>query len=648
MRNSPLLLTLSFVFALGGCGGGTRQAKTAETTTTSAEGCAGSSSVRAELAALREAQAATDHLATFEHRQRVALAQAELRKREGGGSGIAKKLASLEDETKKRLVAVERYASAVSESRLGAERSLGEIRLACVIQNFAKKGKKGPSPALRASCEQFAQIAGGVRWSDPRSITSLADSLDQLTLPPAAAEAARAVSAHARKLAAGLRKSTDDIAVLDEGREKAIAEITALEESLSKCTDKPAVHGAEIVVAKEPNARALTVMVRAKPPGDLSEQFERVAELTEEEQMAQFYRAVAVGRFGSGFAIVLDEKGERRTFVVTNRHVVDLATHISIGLEDGSTLPVASAYVDDTYDLAVLVPRDTAHKLAPAGGFDIAARNARDGEEVLATGYPGLLGTPSFQMTRGHVSNERLVFPDGNSLPHVQHTASIDPGSSGGPLLRSGRDVLGVNTFKLIGRDGVAIAVPGSAVARAIDASRVTMSCTGACRARAAEDACIAIASELSDPSPDLFRLERLLGPDLVAAHGIHSHNLIARDDPALFTRFKSSPVATLEEAVARRLMVEAASLGGIHPLETCRNVRESSATIGDSEKFGTTLTFAKGATRRISLGWNGSHWKLAEYPFQEWEDDESDEAPPPPPKQPAKKAAPKKAGVKR
>src|SRR4029079_8956210 len=169
-------------------------------------------------------------------------------------------------------------------------------------------------------------------------------------------------------------------------------------------------------------------------------------------------------------------------------------------------------------------------------------------------GYPGLMGEPSFQLTKGHVSNASVVFPEGK-LIHVQHTAAIDPGSSGGPLLGAHREVLGVNTFKLVGREAVAIAVPADAVARAIGSARTASRCDAACKKRAAEDTCLSLVSELARSQPNVTAIQRMLGEEIVAENGIPSHNVIARRDASIYARFRTSPVATLSEAVSRRLV---------------------------------------------------------------------------------------------
>ena len=93
-------------------------------------------------------------------------------------------------------------------------------------------------------------------------------------------------------------------------------------------------------------------------------------------------------------------------------------------------------------------------------GFALAATPAKDQQTVVATGFPGIIGKPSYQTTKGYVSNESFLLDDGTRpLMYVQHTAPIDPGSSGGPLTDESGKVLGVNTLKITGREAVGLAV---------------------------------------------------------------------------------------------------------------------------------------------------------------------------------------------
>lgn len=163
-------------------------------------------------------------------------------------------------------------------------------------------------------------------------------------------------------------------------------------------------------------------------------------------------RAYAGHPFGSG---VLTEQ-----FVLTNRHVVGYAKTVKlVFMLHDKTLTFEHCPVVSTsqmVDLAIIqVPSDLTD-LHPLG---LSSLEVQDGEDIFAAGFPGLKGEPSWQLSRGSISNV-LLNMDGND--YIQHTAAIDPGSSGGPLLRK-RDgvfeIIGLNTLKAFQRDRVGMAV---------------------------------------------------------------------------------------------------------------------------------------------------------------------------------------------
>lgn len=596
----------------------------------------------ASLEAVRQARRAGPDLASLVAANRAIVAESKKPRSEA----LARALADVEKDAEKRLAASEKYASAVTSATLEAQRANADLGGACFMNRLLagvplKGQKKKPDPKLGAAtktaCERYSQLDGGIRWDDEKSIASFADDIDALgALPSKRTE----VVARARALASALKGVASERAILTAPPDAADRAERAMSAIVGTCEPAPAP--IPLVVAKETNPRALTVVVVARPADELAQQFEYAAQNTRGgEQLAQFYRGVAAGRLGSGFVIVT-ESGE--TFIVTNRHVVDLAAQVTVRLEDGSMLPASVAYIDAGYDLAVLVPKETKKKVFADGGFSLASRPPKDGDSVTATGYPGLMGSPSFQITQGHVSNEKLVLQDVRPLVHVQHTAAIDPGSSGGPLLGAGREVLGVNTFKLVGRENVNFAVPASAVTNALRAAHDAAQCDETCRARAAEDACLSLVTELGHIEPSVPALQRMLGQEIVSTHGVESHDIVMRWDPTFDDRFHHSPVATLSEGVARRLVNDVALAGGMHPLEACGAMRKGSSSIGKSEIAKTSITLADGSTRTVTMRWQTAKWVLADYPFEGDEPLPAPVAPPEPTKKPAAKPAAKKA----
>jgi serine protease Do len=164
------------------------------------------------------------------------------------------------------------------------------------------------------------------------------------------------------------------------------------------------------------------------------------------------------GASGSGF-VFNDENGN--LYALTNYHVIVQANTISLTFErqDGtkrvfSDLTVIAA--DEEKDIALLAFAPGDRPLDE--GLHFLSRPVIEGEDVYAAGFPGLGTTTIWQLSRGIISNANVRFPkssiDDTLLgPFLQHTAQIDPGNSGGPLLiaqqnvPSGYVVAGLNTL---------------------------------------------------------------------------------------------------------------------------------------------------------------------------------------------------------
>jgi S1-C subfamily serine protease len=153
---------------------------------------------------------------------------------------------------------------------------------------------------------------------------------------------------------------------------------------------------------------------------------------------------------GSGFVIAPDG------YVLTNSHVVDRAAAVRVAMGDGRTLPAHRVGEDPATDLAVV--KIDASSLPYVELCD--AVRVRPGQLAVAIGNP--LGFQS-TVSAGVVSalGRSLRGRDGRLIEDVvQHTAPLNPGSSGGPLVDSAGRVLGVNTAILAPAQGMGFAVP--------------------------------------------------------------------------------------------------------------------------------------------------------------------------------------------
>jgi putative serine protease PepD len=162
---------------------------------------------------------------------------------------------------------------------------------------------------------------------------------------------------------------------------------------------------------------------------------------------------------GTGF--VYDTDGH----ILTNEHVIDGASSVSVKLADGSTWKATVVGSDTSTDLAVLKISAPATKLTPLVLADSSAVEVGDG--VVAIGNPfGLDGT----VTSGIVSavNREISAPDSTPIEGaIQTDAAINHGNSGGPLLNLQGKVIGITSqiqSESGGNDGVGFAIPSNTV----------------------------------------------------------------------------------------------------------------------------------------------------------------------------------------
>ena len=184
---------------------------------------------------------------------------------------------------------------------------------------------------------------------------------------------------------------------------------------------------------------------------------------------ARFLKDYAKGGFGTGFVYADSVTGKK--YVITNRHVVALAQSVTIEFRDNernvsSYKDCPVAIVDEDIDLAAIALPDN----ITVGSLRFADETPTEGRDVFTAGYPGLGDNPSWQFGKGVVSNahfydEELSKVGGNTIL-IQHTAQIDAGSSGSPLLiQSATDkneylVVGINTWKAYARENANFAIP--------------------------------------------------------------------------------------------------------------------------------------------------------------------------------------------
>lgn len=168
------------------------------------------------------------------------------------------------------------------------------------------------------------------------------------------------------------------------------------------------------------------------------------------------------GLFGRG-PTIQEQQGQGSGFItrsdgvlLTNAHVVDGASEVTVTLPDGRSLTGKVLGSDPLTDVAVVKVVATDLPVAPLGD----SAKLRPGEWAIAIGNPlGLDNT----VTAGIISaiQRTNAVGEGQRVPYIQTDAAVNPGNSGGPLINDRGQVIGINTaIRQAPGAGLSFAVP--------------------------------------------------------------------------------------------------------------------------------------------------------------------------------------------
>ncbi len=254
-----------------------------------------------------------------------------------------------------------------------------------------------------------------------------------------------------------------------------------------------------------------------------------------------------------GSGLIIDRSG----IVVTNAHVVEGASRISVATQGHGEFAADVLGIDRDSDLAVLK--------IDAGDLPAVPLAMADdlliGETVIAVGNPFGLG---HTVTTGVLSaTGRTVESESGSrlfTDFLQTDASINPGNSGGPLVNLRGEVIGINTAIVAGANGIGFSIPAPRAQRIIDDLL-----------RYGELKPVWIGWRLRTLDPELARrsgidvdrgalIERIFDRSPASAAGLRRGDILVEIEgrevtsrEQVFTRYYSRPPATPMEVVARR-----------------------------------------------------------------------------------------------
>jgi S1-C subfamily serine protease len=286
-------------------------------------------------------------------------------------------------------------------------------------------------------------------------------------------------------------------------------------------------------------------------------------------------RAPNGGRGGVGSGVIISPDG----LVLTNSHVAGGARELRLVDCEGRTMEARLLGDDDDTDLALL-RASTARDLPTAPLGD--SKRLRRGQLVVAIGNP--LGFES-TITAGVISalGRSIRARTGRLIEDVIQTdAALNPGNSGGPLVSSRGEVIGINTAVILGAQGICFAVASNTaqfvLSELIRHGRVRRAYIGVTGQTVAVPRRIARAVEIENETGAMVAAVEPDGP--AAAAGLMSFDIVVRIDGEVVTGVDDLIRLLNGERIGRTLPVVVLRRGRLRTFDVLpaerRNIRTS------------------------------------------------------------------------
>ncbi len=282
-------------------------------------------------------------------------------------------------------------------------------------------------------------------------------------------------------------------------------------------------------------------------------------------------REPQAGRGGTGSGVIISPDG----LTLTNAHVVNGARDIRLSDTEGRTTQARLLGIDPDTDLALLrADDDRSLPFAPLGDSKLLRR----GHLAIAIGNP--LGFES-TVTAGVISalGRSLRATTGRMIEDVIQTdAALNPGNSGGPLVSSRGEVIGINTAVIMGAQGICFAVASNTanhvLSEIIMHSRVRRAYIGVAAQTLPVPRRHAIAAGIDNRFGAMLSAVDQAGP--AAAAGLLSHDIVVSLDGVPVTGVDDLVRLLDGSRIGKRIVIDVLRLGRLRRFELTPSERSA------------------------------------------------------------------------